>query len=75
LLETHKIIVPANISFISFNIFAIDIPTTPVDPAGPDRYPGGTKPCKSNGAPKRPMADCSVTRGQLTLWRGITSGN
>ena len=39
----------------------------PVDPAGPDCYLGEDKPCESNGIPKFPMANCSITHDQLAL--------
>ena len=51
-----------NIYATSFKFILI-----PVDPAGPDCYLGESKPCKLNGIPKFPIANCSVTHDQLNL--------
>lgn len=45
---------------------------TPVDPAGPDCYQSGTKPCEST---PQGVAYGSVTRSQHAQGTWITSGN
>ena len=45
---------------------------TPVDPAGPDCYQSGTKPCEST---QQCVAYGSVTRSQHAQGTWITSGN
>ena len=47
--------------------------STPVDPAGGHRYRNSIKTCESRVATD--SADCSVTRGERALKRGIISGN
>ncbi len=63
--------------FLSIKYYRIEISIllvrlTPVDPAGPDCYQSGTKPCEST---QQYVAYGSVTRSQHAQGTWITSGN
>ena len=62
----------ASFDFIHQRRYSVE-DSTPVDPAGGHRYRNSIKTCESRVATD--SADCSVTRGERALKRGIISGN